>query len=221
VHDRSRIAIVFILTFNLSAAMAFAQPDKWKIDIAGGAAPTAGAISSRLTTGWNVDVGAEREIDNGVGLRGDFGYYGLGVSDQVLKTLQVPSGAARMLSLTVGPTWGFPISSRVNGYVLGGVGWYRRTVEFTQPTVAVVDVIDPWWGYIGSELVPANQVLGSVTSNALGANVGGRVSVPLGGSGSEVFVEVRYHYANTKTTSTTVVPVSFGIRLSGRTLGSP
>ena len=41
------------------------------------------------------------------------------------------------------------------------------------------------------------------------------------GSRDSVFVEVRYHYANTKTTATTVVPVSFGIRLSGRTLGSP
>jgi hypothetical protein len=139
VRNRSRITIVSLLTFTLSAATAFAQTDNWKIDIAGGAAPTVGATSDRLTAGWNFDAGAEREIANGVGLRGDFGYYGLSVSDQVLQMLQVPGGDARMFSLTVGPVWHFPISSRVNAYALAGIGWYRRTVEFGQPTVAVID----------------------------------------------------------------------------------
>jgi hypothetical protein len=121
-----------------------------------------------------------------------------------------------MWSLTVGPMWRFPIGGMVDGYVLGGVGWYRRTVEFTQPTVGVIDVIDPWWGYIGPVFVPTNQVLGSVTKDAFGGNAGGGVSVKLGESGAAVFAEVRYHYANTKPTSTAVVPVSFGLRLTGR-----
>jgi hypothetical protein len=108
-----------------------------------------------------------------------------------------------------------------SGYALGGVGWYRRTVDFLQPTVGVIDIVDPWWGYVGSVVVPANQVLGSVTSNAFGANAGGGVSIALGSSGAEVFGEVRYHYANTKTSSTTVTPVSFGIRWGGHNLTNP
>jgi hypothetical protein len=33
-----------------------------------------------------------------------------------------PNGNARLLSLTVGPRWQFPIGGFVDGYILGGVG---------------------------------------------------------------------------------------------------
>jgi hypothetical protein len=69
--------------------------------------------------------------------------------------------------------------------------------------------------------VPAHQILGSVTSNALGGNIGGGVSIPLGQSGVEAFGEVRYHYANTGVTSTAFVPVTFGLRLMGRAQKTP
>jgi hypothetical protein len=100
--------------------------------------------------------------------------------------------------------------------VTGGAGWYRRTVEFTQPTVAVVDIVDPWWGYLGSTIVSANQVLGSVANNAWGLNGGGGVSVALGQSAAELFGEVRYHYAHTTPTTTEIVPIVFGVRFTGR-----
>jgi hypothetical protein len=64
--------------------------------------------------------------------------------------------------------------------------------------------------------VPANQVLGSVSDNAFGANGGGGLLFALGDSGVSAFVEVRYHYARTSPTSTTVVPVSFGLRFTGQ-----
>jgi hypothetical protein len=126
----------------------------------------------------------------------------------------MPDGNARVMSLTVGPKVHFPIARSLSGYVAGGAGWYRRTVDFTQPTVAVVDIIDPWWGYIGSEIVPANQVLGSVSRNAWGVNGGGGVSVALGHGGTELFAEVRYHYAHINPTRTAVVPVTFGLRFT-------
>jgi hypothetical protein len=222
---RSRLlpAIATFLTLNLSAATTLAQSEKeeWMIDFSGAASPTVGATSDRLDGGWSVELGAERRIANGVGVRGNFNYFGLGVADRVLRSLQVPSGAAHMFSLGIGPTWRFPIAGRVRGHALAGVGWYRRTVEFLEPTIDVIHIVDPWWGYVGSEFVVANQILGSVTNDALGANIGGGVSVPLGDSGPEVFGEVRYHHANTKGTSTRVMPVSIGIRWGGRTLNEP
>jgi hypothetical protein len=130
------------------------------------------------------------------------------------------TGAIWMWSLNAGSMWRFPIARSVDAHVVGGVGWYQRTVEFTQPTVGVIDVIDPWWGYVGPVLVPTNQVLGSVTDNALGANGGSGVSLSLGGSGASVLAEVRYHFANTKPTSTAIVPVSVGVRWTRRTTPS-
>jgi Outer membrane protein beta-barrel domain len=218
--NRLVLTIATFLTFTVWAHAAFAQSERenWTIDFSGAAAPT---VSDHLKKGWAIDVGAERRVSENVGFRGDFNYYNLGVSRQVLQALQVPSGAAHMFSLTVGPTWRFPLAGDVRGYALGGVGWYRRTVEFLEPTLGAVHIIDPWWGYLGSELVVANQILGSTTSNALGVNIGGGVMVPLGDSGSEVFSELRYHHANTRGTSTALVPISFGIRWGGRTLSQP
>jgi long-subunit fatty acid transport protein len=215
------VSCLLFVFLNLWAANASAQMRNWTFDFSAGGAPTVGDISNRLTSGWNVGVGGEYHVNDMLGIRGDFGYYGLGVADQALHALQMPNGDARLLSLTVGPVWHFPIARMVRGYAIGGVGWYRRTVNFTQPTIGVIDIIDPWWGYLGSAVVPANQVLGSVSDNALGANIGGGVSVALGRSGAAFFAEARYHWANTPASSTAIVPVAFGIRVGGQSVTRP
>src|ERR1700681_2675938 len=90
-HRRLLMTIAVFLTFYVSAATASAQSENWMIGVFGAAAPVAGITRNHLKRGWNVDFGAERKItSSGIGLRGDFNYYGLGVSDQVLRTLQVP-----------------------------------------------------------------------------------------------------------------------------------
>jgi opacity protein-like surface antigen len=213
---RTTSLAIFATAFMFVAASVCAEQSMWTVDFGAGSTPTTGEIHSRLTTGWNMDLRIGREFNNGFGLIGDLTYNGLGVSNEVLQSLQVPSGNARLWSLTAGPLWRFSTSENVHPYVLGGIGWYRRTVDFTQPTVGVVDVIDPWWGYVGSVLVPADQILGSVTKDSVGANVGGGVLFSLGGSGTALFAEVRYHFANTKPTSTAIVPVTFGVRWAGR-----
>jgi opacity protein-like surface antigen len=193
-----------------------AQEQNWNVEVAAGVAATTGDVSSRLTKGFTIDFGAGYEFNRTFELEGNFTYNGLGVSNQVLQTLQVPDGNASVMSLTVGPKVHFPIAKNVRGYVAAGAGWYRRTVEFTSPTTGIVDIIDPWWGYLGSAIVPANQVLGSVSDNAWGVNGGGGVAVALGQSGAEFFAEVRYHYAHMTPTTTSIVPVAFGVRFNGQ-----
>ncbi|MGZ7031946.1 MAG: hypothetical protein ACXVIJ_08235 [Thermoanaerobaculia bacterium] len=41
------------------------------------------------------------------------------------------------------------------------------------------------------------------------------MSVALGESGAELFAEVRYHYAHTAPTTTSIVPITFGLRFAG------
>jgi hypothetical protein len=65
----------------------------------------------------------------------------------------------------------------LSAYVLAGGGYLRRTVEFTQPTLAQTIVFDPWWGYFGPGLVPVQQILGSFTSNSSVFDVGGGVNI--------------------------------------------
>jgi hypothetical protein len=216
VDGRWLLAVTCGTFIMLGSTPARAQSDgAWNVGVSTGGSATAGEVGGRLTGGWNIDLGAGFPVTRAVELAADFMYNGLGVSDQVLRTLQVPDGNARVLSLTAGPKVYIPIASHVRGYAVGAIGWYRRTLEFTQPTIGAVDIIDPWWGYVGTAIVPANQVIGSVSQNAFGGSIGGGALVALGTGPADLFVEVRYHRANTSPASTSLVPITFGIRFDG------
>src|SRR5437870_3521674 len=83
--------------------------------------------------------------------------------------------------------------SRATPYIVGGGGYYRRTVEFTQPTTEIITAFDPFYGFFPAA-VPANIVLGSFTQNKGGLNGGAGVSVRIrGDSSASFFAEARYH----------------------------
>ena len=105
-----------------------------------------------------------------------------------------------------------PKRSGFDPYIVGGVGYYRRTVEFTRSVAIPVFIFDPFFGVFYNTLVHANQVLGDITRSGVGGSAGGGFEVGLGNSGARFFTEVRYHYANTGRIVTRMVPVTFGIR---------
>ena len=80
-----------------------------------------------------------------------------------------------------------------------------------EPVLAQTVIFDPWWGYFGPALVPVNQVLGSVTSNAGALDVGGGINFPVG-SGMKIFLETRYVHGFTGNSGTSLVPIMFGVR---------
>ena len=123
-----------------------------------------------------------------------------------------PDGNARVYSFTADPTLRLPLGHRWSAYLLAGGGYLRRTVQFTQPTLAQTFVFDPWWGYFGPGLVPVNQILGTVTSNSGAVDVGGGVNIPLPRTGFHLYVESRYFHGFTSNTNTQVVPVTVGFR---------
>ena len=100
----------------------------------------------------------------------------------------------------------------VDFYLIGGPGIYRRTVEFTQPTVATVTAFDPFFGYFFPVNVPANQVIGSFSTTKFGMNGGGGLSFRVGHGNAKLFAEARYIKMYTKGTSTSLLPVTFGFR---------
>ncbi len=113
-------------------------------------------------------------------------------------------------SITVDPKISVWSGERANAYILGGGGWLRRTVEFTQPTVAQTIVFDPWFGYFGPALVPANQVTGSFSQNAGVWDVGAGMNFPLPRTSLKLYVEARYMDALTSSQHTTIVPITVG-----------
>jgi hypothetical protein len=146
------------------------------------------------------------------GIVGDYHYFGLGVPDRVLNSLAVPDGNAWVHSITVGPEVRLAPDSKIDPYLIGEVGWYRRTVEFTRPSVAAVTVFDPFLGFFVPVLVPANTVLGTSTRDGFGGNVGGGVAVRIKDGHAKVFAEARYHHAMHDRKDTQILPVTVGIR---------
>ena len=71
----------------------------------------------------------------------------------------------------------------------------------------------PFFGAFFNTLVPADVVLGDITRDGIGGSLGAGFDVGLGKSGVKIFTEARYHYANTGSIPTRMVPVTFGIRV--------
>jgi opacity protein-like surface antigen len=207
------ISLIFPALVVLCVSLCQAQDEhRWTIHGGGGVSPLVGDISNRLDTGWHFTVGGGYNFGSHFTLTGDFMYNGFGVSRAVLNEAQVPDGNARMWSLTANPKVRVNPEWKVDPYVVGGIGYYRRTVEFTRPVLVPVFIFDPFFGAFFNTVVQTNQVLGTITRDGLGGSVGGGVDIKVGSGGVKLFTEVRYHHVNTGSVDTQMVPVTVGLR---------
>lgn len=195
------------------SASAQVRDNGFTFKVGGGYTPAVSNFANRVDNGWNVVAGAGYRFNRWTSLLGEFGYNNLGVNQNVLNNLSVPDGTARVWSVTAQPVFHLtPSESRFGAYVTAGGGFYRRTVEFTQPTTSFVTVYDPWFGYYGNVGVPTNEVLGSFSSNAGGVNGGVGLSALLSSSsGVRLFVEGRYHHAFTSRSGISYIPLTVGL----------
>lgn len=212
---------VFVCSWLLLCTCGFTVPSfaqsesdfhRFTIGAGGGFTAITGYDSGRLDHGGNVLVGGGLNFNRYFGITGNFMFNELGITRSELNALNQPDGNARVYSVTLDPTVRLPLGHGFSAYLLGGGGYLRRTVEFTQPTLAQTFVFNPWWGYIGPALVPVNQILGSVTSNSGAFDVGGGVNLALPKTGAHLFIESRYFHGFTSNSNTTLVPLTVGIR---------
>jgi opacity protein-like surface antigen len=167
----------------------------------------------RLDTGFNIRAGVGYNFVPRFGVVAQFGYDQFGLTSAVLSRASAPDGSARLYSVTLNPIIHFNPRGRMDPYVIGGGGYYRRTVEFTQPTLASATVFDPFFFGFYNVPVVANQVLGSFTQNKAGWNIGAGVSFRVKeDSHAKIFAESRYQYIYTTPVRTSVLPVTFGLR---------
>lgn len=187
--------------------------DRLTFHIGGGFTEPVRYTDGRLDTGLNVTGGAGINLAPRIGIVGEFGYNHLGLSGAALAAAGIPNGSTRIYSLTANPIIRLNPRGRLDAYLIGGGGYYRRTIELTAPTVTTVTVFDPFWGLFYPAAVPANVILGSNTQNKGGLNIGGGISVALrADSNAKFFAETRYHYLYTTPVRTTMLPVTFGFR---------
>ena len=203
-------ATVCVLVFGL-AAPTVAQPGGWALEFSGGSATPTSDISSRLATGWDINTGLGYRFNSYFTLFGEFGFANMPIPPDVLQQLQAPEGHGHVLSLNAEPEVRFGLPKHLGGFVHGGVGWMRRNVALTAPSIQQVDFFDPFYGDVPQEIV-TDQVLSSTTRNSWAGNIGGGVALPIASTGAEIFLDVRYYYAPTSPSQTAMVPVTFGIR---------
>ena len=202
----------FLSPLSPQSLQAQADYHRFTFNVGGGYTAVTGAVGQRLEGGGNFQAAAGFNFNRYVGVLGTFMFNQLGVTRSSLEALNVPDGNGRVYSFTVDPKFTLPLRGGFDFYLLGGGGWLRRTVQFTKPTVASTYIYDPWWGYYGPVLVPANQILGSVSQNAGVWDVGGGFDIPLPHMSEKLYVESRYFVGLTNNTHTTIVPFTVGLR---------
>lgn len=202
-------AIIGLLALP-SSAQNYVRP--WTGEVGFGGALVVGGIGQDLSSGWEFRASFGRNLTRHLELGAEYEYDALGVTSSALRRLNQPAGDADLWSISAEPRWTFS-RGKLGWYWTGGVGYYRRTVQFLQPTVASTIIFNPWWGYIGPVLVPASIVLGSISEGEFGANAGLGISARLPHSrGARVFAEIDYRWAHTHPTATTVLPITIGLR---------
>jgi opacity protein-like surface antigen len=205
--------LMFAIICLLCSKLCFAQDEHGFTVHAGvGATPLTGDISTRLDNGWHATVGAGYNFSSFYSTTIDYTYHSLGVGKGVLAEAQVPDGSAWLWSITVNPKLRLHTKGKVAPYVVGGVGYYRRTVEFTKPALVPVFFFDPFFGIFFNTLVSANQVIGRIREGGVGGSLGGGVDWKLPGDRLKFYGEVRYHFADTGRVPTRMVPITVGLR---------
>jgi hypothetical protein len=106
---------------------------------------------------------------------------------------------------------------RYGAYVIGGGGWYYRSAQLKNFTVAPGVVCAPAWDFWGytcaNGFVSTNNTLASRGISSGGVNAGIGLTLRLTQSGIKFYIEARYHYSpQGGRISTQIVPVTFGFR---------
>ena len=194
------------------ASPAWAQ-GTFSYSVGGGPTVPGKYTGRRFDTGYNFTAGVGIHPFRALGVMAEFGYFQNGINSSQLSRIGVPGGESRIYSLTLNPMIHLIPKGRVDAYLVGGGGYYRRTVELTAPSSAITTGFDPYYGFFFPVEIPTTTVLGSRTQNKMGFNGGLGVAVRLREDGrATLFGESRYHYIYTTPTRTAILPVTFGFR---------
>lgn len=200
------------------------KPDfHWfSLSAGGGWAPAAGSDHTSLDAGGNFQAGAGLAFSRPAPrqrwafyLNVDFMLDQLGIKQSALQEAQIlnptniglleaTKGTARFYSTTLDPTFRFPAgkTGHSNVYVFGGFGWFRRSLDFTGVSAE---------GSLLQSSGPAVFGNGG-NSGVCDAGAGVNVGLPQRFKGWMFYVEGRVIHGLAVNKSTTLAPVSIGVR---------
>lgn len=208
-----RAALSAALMISLAGpAAAQREEEGWTGNVGAGFTSLVGSMNTRLGNGWNIDFGAGYHITRRFSFGVEAMYNGLSVNSNVLREFAVPDANARIWAITAEPRLTFGRRYKFTPYVVGGVGYYRRVVEFTFPTFTAVTIFDPFFFASNPARIPANFLFGRFIRDGIGGNAGAGFEIPLAQTGFKIFAEARFHYAGNGSIPTRMVPFTVGLR---------
>ena len=209
----------------------YVSHDRWSMDRltfegGGGFIIPTGSARQYENMGWNIKAGGGYRLNDRFSAMLDYDYVSMGVPSAILNQVNPQGGAATHLwSLTINPIFNYISIGRWDGYVVGGGGFYRKVVNFTQPFNDQCAYYDPFYGCVPGTV---NQTVAHFSNNAGGVDFGAGFTHRFSDSGrARLFFEGRYVWVdnqpsanNTASTGgyapanyrTEYIPITVGIR---------
>lgn len=178
----------------------------------GGLTTITGTQAGSLDHGGNVQVNGGYFLNRHLGITANFMWSDLGITRAALDSANEPDGKTNVYAVTADPTVRWPLGHGFTAYALGGAGFLRQNVTFTQPVV--VDTYRHIFHKIQHsyhEPSARDIVLARIISNSGGFDIGGGINMPWPGA-VKVFMEARYFRGFTSNADTSVVPITLGLR---------
>ena len=180
---------------------------KWTFVAGVGMTAPVGNTYHYLNTNYAFQVGGGRNFNKNFGVLVQFDYDAFGFNGRTLYNQQSlynsPAlygagavsgldGSSHVWSFTLDPIYNFIAGQTFGAYVVGGVGFFHKTANFTVPGTGTY--CDP---YYGCYQYSANQTFDKYTSNAPGVDGGIGLTYKAGRFSSErLFVEARYVFVD-------------------------
>lgn len=155
--------------------------------------------------GWNVQGGVGFNFSNWASAMVDVNYNQMGINAATLTDFGTPGGHVGIWSFTLDPVIHLTGKRKIDLYITGGGGLYRREDVLTAPVGGFVPTFFGPVGFVG------NQTLASYSVNKPGWDAGAGVN--LGSKWrAKFYAEARYNRVYTNNGLTDYIPVTFGVR---------
>jgi len=167
---------------------------KYTFAVGGGFNVPAGDTYKYQTTGWNLEIAGGRNLNRYFGAQVQYNYDHFGIPAAQLNLVGEPNGDVHLWSFGLDPYFNIPTHSKMGAYVIGGVGFYRKVTEFTQPYTSCY-----YYCYTSPVVVE------HFSNNAFGANAGLGLTWHVSRwNNVKFFSEARYVWVNNQQSTNSV-----------------
>ena len=192
------------------------QFNRFNFNLGGGLGGGLGDIGKFTDKSYQGGAGGGVNFSRLFGVDAEYMYYNLAFTNNVTHDQGLPGASGRVQSFTLNAIFTIPTHAKWGAYAIAGPGIYRRSVSARSQVLVPGTICQPSWALWGvtcpNGVITENQNLSGRTVSAAGYNFGGGLTYRVPFHHAKVYVEGRYHHANTDDLRTSVFPVSFGLR---------